>query len=259
MLNMIQTKRMGQHFSPHPGFVPQAIAEKGFTLIEALIAIVIVGITLSFITPMVFLSVATEAQNRKIQQAGQLAQGEVDRVRIRLERGNYSSAADNIDFPADAGVANLNLAPVPTGVTARLRSTTATCNTDTDGEQVPLLEALQVDIDGDCTADFLVQVFRDAGVRATVDADSDLVGFSMGVRVYAARAADNMADGTLAFDGVGDPAATPPVPPQGVSRASITATTGFGRQDTQPLSVLYSTIIDSNNEVSLDQYRRLIQ
>jgi len=47
----------------------------GFSLVEALVGIAIVGVTAAMIPPIMTLSVAARAQNQRVEQATRLAQG----------------------------------------------------------------------------------------------------------------------------------------------------------------------------------------
>jgi type II secretory pathway pseudopilin PulG len=133
-------------------------SEQGLTLLECLVAIVVVTAVISAITPPIMLTVATRVQNRRADQAKQLAQGAVDRVRRLVERGNYTR--QELDRLVPDVVGNVYTIPV---------------------ERRP--EQL-IDINGDNRNDFWVQVFRDAGTPDPVDPTKP-VAFKLGVRVYA--------------------------------------------------------------------------
>ncbi|MCY7282913.1 MAG: type II secretion system GspH family protein [Cyanobacteria bacterium CAN_BIN43] len=67
-------------------------SDQGLTLIEGLVAIVVVSITLVSITPPIFWATGTRVQNRRAEQALQLAQGEIDRVRTLIDQGQTDPA-----------------------------------------------------------------------------------------------------------------------------------------------------------------------
>ena len=75
--------------------------DSGLTLIEGLVAIVIIAITTTVMTPMVILAVGARVQSQRTEQAFQIAQAEVDRIKVIVERG---------------GDYTLNIALAPTGV-----------------------------------------------------------------------------------------------------------------------------------------------
>ena len=134
-------------------------SEQGLTLLECLVSIMVVTAVISAITPPIMLTVATRVQNRRADQAKQLAQGAVDRVRRLVEKGSYS--AQDLERLVPDVVADVYTTPV---------------------ERRP---AQEVDINGDNKKDFWVQVFRDAGTPDPVDPTKPPVAFKLGVRVYA--------------------------------------------------------------------------
>lgn len=185
--------------------------EQGLTLIECLVAIVVVATVASAIAPAMVLSVATRVHSQRSEQALALAQSEIDSIRVAVERGGYTAAV----LPPLA--ATLEDKDVETALGPSLTVTDAT----------NFAYALPKDIDGDGAADFLVQRFRAKGqVVSGVP-----VAFAMGVRVYDR---DASAAGNL------------PITP-----ASLVMTSGDGGRSTRPLAVLYTTIASSNEGSSL--------
>lgn len=133
--------------------------EAGLTIIESIMAILILTIMLVSITPPLALIVATRVQNRRAEQALNLAQAEVDRIRVMVELGDYTT--EDLPGTNSAAPASEN-------------------------------DVVKKDIDRDETTDFLVQSF------ITYDQDKDQFAgelapsrFNLTVRVYAAVAADN--------------------------------------------------------------------
>lgn len=204
-----------------------AATNAGFSLLEVLVAIVIVALILVSITPPIFMATAARVQQRRAELAQQLAQSEIDRVRTTVERGVYSAA----DLP-DVRT-SLSGAP-PTVVLGQLKSTKSSCSTYT-GATVSSTTLLPVDVNGDCQSDFLLQSFRTQGPAGTAVPTS---GFRMVVRVYA--------DTPLLRQQLANLNTTP---------ASLKFTTGLGQQVTNPLSVLYSTIVRNDTNNSLQDYR----
>ncbi len=205
---------------------------QGFTLIEALLAIVIVAITMASITPLMFAVVATRVQQRKAEQATQLAQAEIDRIRTTVERGIYTAA----DLPATVGTSlgtNPNLSNLPTTISSSTKSTSTSCNSY-NGGTIAATTLLPVDTNGDCQSDFLVQSFRTTGQTGST---VPTTGFRMVVRVYADTSTLRQRLGSLS----------------NANRASLTFTTGNG-QVYQPLAVLTSTIVRNDTSGSLQNY-----
>ena len=223
----------------------------GFTLIESLVAMVVISITLVAITPPIFWATGTRVQNRRAEQALALAQGEIDRVRAQIERGIRTDDNNPADLPINylpqsAGeTAVFNAYPAPLTAWASMRSTDPDKNT---AEKIAAgvkrypdaNQYIPVDTDGDGKSDFLIQVFRDIGVcgsnKAVCTDTNPPTMFSVKVRVYAGMAASNA--GKLL-----------------VERASLTGSTGTGQANFRPLAVLSSRIAKSVNSNALDQSR----
>ena len=238
-------RRLGQVLK---GTSSQTKFSSGFTLIESLVAIVVISITLVAITPPIFWATGTRVQNRRAEQALALAQGEIDRVRAEVERSGSAVAVTNL--PASAGATSVFATyegPKPTAAWSKMRSTNPLKNTaegvTAAGEaRFPAAdEYIPVDTDGDGTADFLVQVFRDTGVcdsTPTPCGETDVPRiFNMTVRVYAAMAKGS----TLAK--------------LENRRASLTGTTGTKQAKDRPLAVLSSQVARSVNSKALEQYQ----
>ena len=56
-------------------------SEKGLTLLECLMAVTVMGLTISLVLPPLLIAAATRVQTRRAEQSLQIAQGEVDRIR----------------------------------------------------------------------------------------------------------------------------------------------------------------------------------
>ncbi|MBW4443511.1 MAG: type II secretion system GspH family protein [Plectolyngbya sp. WJT66-NPBG17] len=223
----------------------QAISQsshQGLTLIESLIAMVIIAITMVSITPPIFWAVATRVQTQRAEQALKIAQGEIDRVRTIIERG------ETADLPRDVADATIN---VRINVAAPNVSGTGVISTrdcgGTPGTIPPanIATFAQIDTNGDCTADYLLQTFRSQGLDQngnpfTSATGQVLSGFVMGVRVYSSVARPELTAGR---------GSTQP--------AALRATNGLGNQLNRPLAVLYSTIVRSNESQNLELYRKL--
>ncbi|MGV0025146.1 hypothetical protein ACFE35_09100 [Phormidesmis priestleyi ANT.L61.2] len=220
--------------------------DQGLTLIEGLVAIIVITVTLVSILPPIFWATGTRVQNRKAEQASQLAQGEVDRVRTLVERGGYTLAqlpppvATNATIRGDATVV-----PAATVSSGTLMSSNSSCNTDT-GIPPALGRYTPIDTEGDCRPEFLIQTFRSPGVDANgaeIAAGSTSVpdGFVMGVRIYASVALDTLRNG-----GTLD-----------TKQASLKGTSGLGGQRIRPLAVQYTTIVKSGASQNLQIYRTL--
>ncbi|PIG91374.1 prepilin-type N-terminal cleavage/methylation domain-containing protein [Gloeocapsopsis sp. IPPAS B-1203] len=218
-------------------------SEEGLTLIESLVAIVIIGIVLAAIAPPLLIAAATRVQNQRTEQAMQLAQGEVNRVRLIVGSGNYK----NTDLP-----------PVVSEDIKKIEDTPApakgTNGYTLDDTQVSINRGLAINVNREvkgnkldckrdssnqCIPDFVVQVFRDAGVTPT--GESVPIAFRMGVRVYDYQSLVNGASSPLKNE-----------------RASLGLTSQ--RNLERPLAVLYTTVSNSERgNISLEQYHQLLK
>jgi type II secretory pathway pseudopilin PulG len=233
----------------------QSRREEGLTLIEGLIAIVIVSITVVMITPPIFWATASRVQTRRAEQALQIAQGEVERVRSLVERGTIQQLSATAALeqlpPTQAGLdeeevrqAGQVLAPkaAKTGLVTSLKNcTSTTINTGSTNEYAQV--KIDTDASADCEPNFLVQVFRSQGLDRDgnpVAAGQVPTAFVMGVRVYAAVAKDELTAGRGKEQ-----------------QASLKGTSGLGQQKNFPLAVFYSTIVPSSQSGNLDLYRKL--
>ncbi|NER00415.1 MAG: type II secretion system protein [Cyanothece sp. SIO2G6] len=213
--------------------------EAGLTLLECVVAIAVIALTGAMIGPPLVMAAATRVQTRRAEQALQLAQGEVDRVRAMVVRGQ-----GNVNLLPDISTeANLEGQGAPTTTSGQLRTTNETCpDIDrydaTDASHVPaLIQALPVDVDGDCDAEFLVQSFR---YPLEFEDDDTVIAqdFQMMVRVYSARASNH-------FDNLE------------VEEASLGFTSGEGDYWKKPLAVLTTRVNQSDTDVALCGYHGL--
>jgi prepilin-type N-terminal cleavage/methylation domain-containing protein len=232
-----QLSRVGLYFLARKG---QA-GGSGFTLIESLVAIIILSLTVVSVLPPIFWATATRVQNRRAEQAVQLAQSEIDRVRVAVERNSVTQA----QLPPKVGTGLKPDAPAPATVipeSAKLRSAVPGCNRDDGNQAINATDLILVDTDpetsGGCKPEFMIQTFRGSGVpKDTVDTVPG--GFVMGVRVYSIVARGNVGAGIQKEAG------------------TLRGSQGLGTQQFKPLAVQYSTIVRTNDSDSLDTYRKL--
>jgi prepilin-type N-terminal cleavage/methylation domain-containing protein len=201
--------------------------DQGLTLIECLVAIVMVALVAGSIAPVMVISVASRVNSQKAEQALGIAQAEIERTRSLVEQGVYNNA---------------NLPPI--GSTA---SSAVEENEDISLVLGPNLSvtnstsfafAKRVGIDGreaSTAQQFLVQRFRSAGY--TPASASTPIAFNLGVRVYDISATGT---GNLPTD-----------------VASLGLTGGTGERSQRPLAALYTTIAvgdESNSLCDLIRY-----
>lgn len=248
----------------------------GFTLIESLVAIIIVSITVVAISPPIFWATGTRVQNRRAEQALSIAQATIDQVRAKVERGGASVLELPAIAAADPGKRPNPEGPLPSAQWTSMQGIIPKCNTVSglksavaavpavgaipgtpaiaaDKQYPNLNEYLPVDTttsdpSATCKPDFLVQVFRNEGICADGLCSASALpanerrplAFSVGVRVYSAIAAKNGGATPLKKE-----------------KASLKGTTGTGQAGTSPLAVLYVTVAKSDSSTSLNRYRDL--
>ncbi|MGH8001872.1 MAG: hormogonium polysaccharide secretion pseudopilin HpsB [Brasilonema sp.] len=154
-------------------------SQSGFTIIESLVAVVVVGILLVAIAPVIIFSVATRMQARRVELAADAAQTYIDGVRsgnIPSPPITTNSAGDTTDPSSpDAPSGNLTCPTTGSGLCSISPATTAFQLYCVDGDT------------GGCTnnnfKDMIVQAF---GYNPTSDNPQD--SYKLGLRVYRADA-----------------------------------------------------------------------
>lgn len=205
-------------------------SNRGLTLIECLVAIVVIAASIAVITPAVVVAVATRVQSQQAEQAFQVAQAEIDRVKLIIDRGgDYTlNIAEVANTVATANEFEAEVDP-PENVDA-LNAATFNYSTTLD-------TAKPVDVDDDGVTDFAVQIFRTEGSTS----GTRLVAFDMGVRVYRVGSVENNTAAELATD-----------------QAELKFTSGEGQGGTRPLAVIYTTVVKGDNDDSLCNYYNFI-
>lgn len=166
-----------------------ATNESGFTLIESLLAIIVVSILMVAVSPIIVFSVATRVQAKRVEWGAQAARAYINGVR-----------GETIDVPADTVLINEGSGGTYTFDRGTFSSVSApsslpSCGSPTDGycQNDATVSLYCVDRDGggctsDSNQDVVVQAFR-----SVYEANNTLVtdpekGYLLGVRVYRADA-----------------------------------------------------------------------
>ncbi|MEH1933553.1 MAG: prepilin-type N-terminal cleavage/methylation domain-containing protein [Nostoc sp.] len=204
--------------------------EEGFTIIESLIAMVVITIVVVAITPPIFLAVATRVQNQKAEQAMQLAQRQVDKIRILSEKGGYADS-DLPPLPSTSSEATGDASAV--GAPTNFSVNPSDCITTPASSNACPVYLDRAYVDATSTPNFYLQTFRTKETR--YGTPSQAVAFQMGVRVYAAIAKGQ--SGLLT--GLG----------------SLKFTTEQGQQRKYPLAVMYTSVVRSDLKDSLTTYK----
>jgi prepilin-type N-terminal cleavage/methylation domain-containing protein len=162
------------------------LSQGGFTIVESLVALIVVSILLAAIAPVITLSVATRLQSRRVELASQATRAYIDGVRT-----------GNIEAPLDTGSTSTNLsefnAPTTSGSFScdanSYCTTTSTSTTPTnlyciDFDNLVIPPASSPQCESSSLTDMVVQAFR---YNPTSDSTAD-DGYALGIRVYRADA-----------------------------------------------------------------------
>ncbi len=240
MLRRFTSKSRGLLAKIVRGQSNQQSTEQGLTLIESLAAVVIFSLAIIAVTQPLVLAMATRVRAYRAQQSLQLAQGEIERVRLLVEQSyqgqrkpgdSNQTALDTYISklpPASSATSPKEVGP-PTGFIdcGETRPTSAT-------------QGCKVEVNG---ATFGIQTFRLHTIEPSVRSLGNRtvpVAFKMGVRVYppAALSQDNLSNLSI------EPA----------SLAFSEHTDGRA-----PLAVSYVPIVRSDLVDSIDDYKKLVE
>ncbi|MBU7582205.1 MAG: hormogonium polysaccharide secretion pseudopilin HpsB [Nostoc sp. TH1S01] len=149
--------------------------EAGFTIVESLVAILVVTILLAAIAPVLSLSVATRVQSRRVELATQAAKAYIDAVRTQ-----------KITAPAETGTSTpaTYSAPTATGTLTCTANSYCTAPTGTS------LYCVDLDSTNSCETssltDMVVQAFRYNPNNSNTN--NPVTGYTLGLRLYRADA-----------------------------------------------------------------------
>lgn len=152
--------------------------DSGYTILEAIMAIVVVSVLMISIAPMVVFSTATRVQAKRVELATQAARAYIDAVRSR------AADAPTQTVNVTAGNLDVNLIAAADAPVQGNLSCTASTYCAVGASQ---LYCVDLDGDGQCTStslrDMMVQGFRSETTGGKADD-----GYLLGVRVYRADA-----------------------------------------------------------------------
>jgi len=211
---MKQHRKIANHRLKHK-------TDGGFTIVESLLAIIIVGILLVGIAPVIVLSVATRIQARRVEGATQAARTYIEGTRATsIQAPNSRAYLDlaNSSNSSNQLFTDIPVPPVDALSTCQTKTTATKCPTNNyidpkpatppapatfggnplDGKTASLY-CFDVDGDGVCSVDSLqdmiVQSFRSTTLKddttntGDISTDADQ-GYILGIRVYRANAFD---------------------------------------------------------------------
>jgi type II secretory pathway pseudopilin PulG len=155
-------------------------SEAGYTILEGIMAVIVVSALLTFIGPVVAFSVGTRVQAKRVELAAQAASSYVNGVKsgaisvedieaVNFERVGGNRKTDFVDAVDAPGTGTFDC------------NTTGYCNAG--GEQLYCIDLDENEgCDSDSLSDMMVQAFR----SSTNGSDAD-DGYLLGVRVYRAN------------------------------------------------------------------------
>ncbi len=205
-------------------FVPLRQSQRGLTLVECIVAILVVNVAVAALAAPLMLVAATRVQNDRIAQASALALAETDRMRALMEQG--VDVTPSVIPPASSVEASLGQPellsnqPPPTTVT--------TC---TGGGMGLPTSATQGCLRTFNNTEFVVQMYRGTLTRG---ANNRIVGYPMQVRVY-----------SRATFTAGTPSTATPIQQQPATMTTSIGNTGL------PLAIITTDILQGDSSTTL--------
>ena len=158
---------------------PQKSSESGYSLIESLIAIIVVSILMVSVAPMIALSVGTRAQAKRLELAAQAGKAYVDFLRANSTSESDPNNTNNNQTLAEKyapGNTNANQAPTQADFVADVEGYVDNTNT---------LYCINFDENAGCQSDSLVDMVVQPVQLNSTNANA---GYNLLVRVYRADA-----------------------------------------------------------------------
>ena len=208
-----------------------ASPSQGLTLIETLVAILVMALITSAIAVPLLLSVGTRVRNQEIEQGIQVGRRQIEQARIQMVNWDGVLSADDLiddipilanttDFDGTVGSAADVRPPTNVCETTGVTGGTGTCPTNT----VQYMRG--VDFDEDGAWDYYVQAYR---TNETI-VGGETQSFDVGIRVYPQDAVK--ADGTVITPLETEPDSAP---------------LSSGRKNDVPLVSLYTSLYRTEN------------
>ena len=147
--------------------------ESGYTIIESLVAMIVVAVLMSAIAPVIALSVGTRVQAKRVELASQAAKSYIDWVRSDIEKNTP---------PNYIGV-DLDDAPAPDPTSGSLD-----CNDNLYCTSPPQTKSSLFCVNGDDTPGCSTDSLTDMIVQGVRRYGNISEGYVLGVRVYRADA-----------------------------------------------------------------------
>ena len=219
---------------------PESDRESGLTLIEALMAVLILAVVIGSIAPPLVIAVSTRVRNREVEQSLQVSRKHIEDIRIALLNNSWDGDPDTIPSGvpklASASDYSSGSVPYPPDLT-QIKPPSDVCTTPgvPSGTEAcdSALDMQGFDFDKDGKVDFFVQAFR-ANQCSTAD---EIFAFDVGVRVYPYDVVKT--DGTLVSS---------------ITNEDQGAAFADRRNNNAPLSSGYTTLIRTEATFGLTNY-----
>ncbi|MFP5272234.1 hormogonium polysaccharide secretion pseudopilin HpsB [Coleofasciculus sp.] len=181
----------GDHH-PRQGGKSRQGSQSGFTIIESLVAIIVVTILMIGLAPVITLSVATRVQAKRVELATQAARSYLDGVRTGAipfgptdtedAEGTHEAITEDAASTSDD---NLNQVAPPTKAAPNCPSTKVYCTQPRSNDSV--FYCVDGDADNNCSTskDFIIQAFGKIPTQGGVT-NQVYPNYKLGVRVYRA-------------------------------------------------------------------------
>lgn len=156
--------------------------EAGYTILESIVAMVVVAVLMTAVAPVIVFAGATRLQARRVELATQAARTYMDGVKSGAIAAPQNSIVLTATSDRTTDFVNKAGAPAPSDLTGDCTTKNGYCNNNT-------LYCVNLDDTPGCQSDSLrdmvVQGFRSA--VSTSDPDDYKQGYLLGVRVYRAN------------------------------------------------------------------------
>ncbi|BCX12453.1 MAG: hypothetical protein KatS3mg067_1391 [Thermosynechococcus sp.] len=192
--------------------------DRGLTLLECVIAILVVNLALAMLAAPLVLVAATRLRNDRINQATEIARGEIDQLRVLMEQGVNVRSTSTAMLPPASTVGDATLGNAAALSRQAPPQAIATCT-------LPLSATTACERELN-NSRFAVQIYR--GELTTTNSGL-VLGYPVQVRVY-------NADAVPVPDGLFPPG-------QPIEQATATMTSGGPASERRPLVVLTTEIV----------------
>ncbi|URR35807.1 hypothetical protein NBE99_01355 [Thermosynechococcus sp. HN-54] len=213
----------------NPQFGRQQQVNGGLTLVECLIAILVVNLGVAMLAAPLLMVAATRLRNDRINQATELARAEVDRLRVMMEQGvEIRTTTTNVLPPASSVSATIGQAALLSAQPPPNSLVDCFSSSNPLGLPTSATQACRRRLNN---TEFAVQVYRG---QLSVNSANLVLAYPVQVRVYSAEAVP-----------ITTTATTP------ITQEPAAMTSSLVGAERRPLAVLTTEIIRSDSSETL--------